>query len=341
MGLDTECNLALEAGGDARIRSAIAALRQRLLAEHLDVRPQEVADRERHGGRLLATIEALRRDDGRSLVELRPELDPDVDALVPEAALIDPEQPIDPEQLVEAHLGRDSTTRRGGRRAVLLIALLVAAVALAAAWRWTAAGEWLDIESLTRAAQALSERPATPLLVIAAYVLAGLLVLPVTALSLATVVVFGPVIGVVYAMAGSLVSAWSTYAIGGALGRDTVRRLSGSRLNQLRRRLADRGVLTVAAVRMLPIAPFTVVNMVAGASHIRLRDFLLGTAIGLAPGKLMLALFVDGVMSALRDPGAGAFAAVAVIALVALVCAYALRRWATRCTAPARRGDDA
>ena len=37
MGLDTECDLALEAGGEQRIRSAISAFRSRLLAEHLGV----------------------------------------------------------------------------------------------------------------------------------------------------------------------------------------------------------------------------------------------------------------------------------------------------------------
>ena len=35
---------------------------------------------------------------------------------------------------------------------------------------------------------------------------------------------------------------------------------------------------------MLPIAPFSIVNVVAGASHIRWSDFLLGTVIGLLPG---------------------------------------------------------
>ncbi|MDA3969971.1 MAG: hypothetical protein PF442_01330 [Desulfobulbaceae bacterium] len=39
MGLDTECDLALEAGGQQRLKTAIAAFRNRLLAEHLDVSP--------------------------------------------------------------------------------------------------------------------------------------------------------------------------------------------------------------------------------------------------------------------------------------------------------------
>ena len=85
-------------------------------------------------------------------------------------------------------------------------------------------------------------------------------------------------------------------------------------------------MLAAAFVRMLPIAPFSVVNVVAGASHIRWSDFLLGTIIGLLPGITTLTFFVDRAIAAIRDPGAGTFAllAVAVAILVALV--WVLRR---------------
>src|SRR4051794_16695187 len=43
MVLDTECNIALDARGDPRVRATIAAVRNRLLAEHLDVTPQAAA----------------------------------------------------------------------------------------------------------------------------------------------------------------------------------------------------------------------------------------------------------------------------------------------------------
>jgi phosphatidylserine/phosphatidylglycerophosphate/cardiolipin synthase-like enzyme len=48
--LDTECNIAIEAGEDAKVRSAIAGLRERLLAEHLGVAPQRVAAVTKHYG---------------------------------------------------------------------------------------------------------------------------------------------------------------------------------------------------------------------------------------------------------------------------------------------------
>jgi uncharacterized membrane protein YdjX (TVP38/TMEM64 family) len=44
------------------------------------------------------------------------------------------------------------------------------------------------------------------------------------------------------------------------------------------------------------------VNVVSGASRIKLRDFLLGTAIGMAPGIIAITLFADRLLSAVEDP---------------------------------------
>ena len=62
----------------------------------------------------------------------------------------------------------------------------------------------------------------------------------------------------------------------------------GPRLNRVRRGIVKRGVLAVAAVRLVPVAPFTLVNLVAGASRIRFSDYLLGTIIGMAPGLILM-----------------------------------------------------
>jgi uncharacterized membrane protein YdjX (TVP38/TMEM64 family) len=72
---------------------------------------------------------------------------------------------------------------------------------------------------------------------------------------------------------------------------------------------------------MLPIAPFSIVNVVAGASHIRWRDFLLGTLLGLLPGIAALTVFVDRALAAIREPSVRSFAllGVAVVVIFALL----------------------
>ena len=84
------------------------------------------------------------------------------------------------------------------------------------------------------------------------------------------------------------------------------------------------------AVRLVPVAPFTVVNLVAGASHIGIRDFLVGSLLGMAPGMLATGLFIDRVTAAVRDPGAGTFAILGVAALAIVLAAIGLRRWLRR-----------
>ena len=78
--------------------------------------------------------------------------------------------------------------------------------------------------------------------------------------------------------------------------------------------IAKRGILAVVVIRMLPVAPFTVVNIVAGASQISLRDFLVGTLLGMAPGICATVLFVDGVTDAVRSPDFGNLTFLAIVA---------------------------
>ena len=161
--------------------------------------------------------------------------------------------------------------------------------------------------------------------------------MPVTVLIAVTGIVFGPVLGTLYAIAGALASAAVTHALGRRLGRNTVRRLAGARLNRISKRLARRGMLAVAVVRMLPIAPFTIVNVVAGASHIGLRDFLLGTLIGMLPGILATVVFVDRILEAMRNPGVAAFASLAVVVVILVAVAILLRRRLAGLAAAAQR----
>jgi uncharacterized membrane protein YdjX (TVP38/TMEM64 family) len=325
MGLDCECDLAIEADADADTQQAIRTFREQLLAEHLGVEVQAVADAMQREQSLIKAIESLRADE-RTLQPLTTEVDPEIDQLVPESALLDPEQPIDSERLV-THFVSEKHQPHTARRAVLGVLTLAALLGLAAAWRWTPLGDWLKIDSLIGQAQALNAHPTTPLLVIAGIAVAGSLAVPLTLLVVATVLAFGSLAGFVYSLAGAELSALLTYALGQGAGRDLVRRYAGERLNSVSRKLSQRGLLTIITLRIVPVAPFTVINLVAGASHIRLRDFALGTLLGLLPGVFAIALFADGLVESIRDPDSGSFAWLAAVVIVIALAAFALRKW--------------
>jgi len=298
MGLDTECNIAVEARGEPCQAKAIAGLRNRLLAEHLGVDPAAFAQKLAGTGSLIATIEAL-RGNPRTLTPLGTDVVSELDTPLVDAALMDPEAPVDPDKLLDDFVPPESRPPARSRL-VGIAAFIFVLAALAAAWRFSPLHQWLNLESLVDVGDRIEEMPFTPLIVLGAYVLAGLLVVPVMLVITVTGIVFGPLVGGTYALAGAMLSGIVTYSIGRKLGRETVRRFAGKRLNAITRGLAKRGLLTMILVRIVPVAPFTVVNVVAGASHIGWRDFLLGTALGMLPGIVATVLFVDRLIAAVR-----------------------------------------
>lgn len=327
MGLDTECDLAVEAVNDMRSREGIAHFRNRLLSEHLGVRLEAVAETVRATGSLVKSIDLLRGNE-RTFVPLVSDVATWIDELAP-SAIIDPERPIDPDALM-AELIHPQERKSGGRALVHSVLLLVLLLGLAAAWRWTSLAKEVDARILIEWMsffRANAGAPMVPVVVAAAYLVGSLILLPVTLLIVATVVFVGPVLGCLYSFAGCLLGAVLTYGVGVWLGRDVVRRFAGSRVNRLSQRLAHHGVLAVVTVRVIPVAPFTIVNMVAGASHITFRDFVVGTALGMGPGILILSLFARQLENTVYNPALDRILLLVGLTLLIGVAAIWMRHW--------------
>ena len=96
---------------------------------------------------------------------------------------------------------------------------------------------------------------------------------------------------------------------------------------QLCQKLAKRGIFTMVLVRIVPVAPFTIINLVAGASHIRMRDFFWGTLFGLIPGITAIALLTDRVQATLQDPQPSTVMILIAISAVIITIGYMLSRY--------------
>ena len=216
---------------------------------------------------------------------------------------------------------------RNRRRIWLAVAILVFLFGMAAAWKWTPLADQIDIGKITSWAFSLRDSPAHPVIILAAYVIGSLLLVPITVLIIATALVFGPALGSAYSLAGCFLGAVLTYALGYFLGRDLVQRITGpAQWERLERKIDQAGTLAVATMRLLPVAPFTVVNVVSGAFQVPLRDYLLGSLLGLAPGILLINLFAHQMEAAVRNPGAGSFALLAGLIVVSGLAILWLRR---------------
>lgn len=150
---------------------------------------------------------------------------------------------------------------------------------------------------------------------------------PQFALFAAAVLAFGPVAGFVYSWAGTMVSASANFWTGRVLGADVVRRYGGDTVNRISAFVGKNGFWASAIIRNVPSAPFIVVNMAAGVSHMTFLAFLGGTGIGILP-KIALVTFAGGGVIALLS-GSGLWVA-AVLALTAfgwLVAMLMARKW--------------
>jgi uncharacterized membrane protein YdjX (TVP38/TMEM64 family) len=116
------------------------------------------------------------------------------------------------------------------------------------------------------------------------------------------VVALGPVLGFICAAVGTLLAASATFAVGRLIGRKAMRRWLGRKAQLLERELEGRGVVAVALIRKVPIAPFTIVNMLVGASGVPYREFIVGTMLGMLPGIAAFALVGDRIVDLFRDP---------------------------------------
>jgi uncharacterized membrane protein YdjX (TVP38/TMEM64 family) len=313
MGLDTECCLAVEASAPGDEAAALVArARHQLLGEHLGVGPEVVAEAERRLGSTGATVEALRGDGPHTLVPLAAEPPEDGALLLEAQALVDPERPLLLEAMLEEALPAGPRGRRGYLRAALWVGV---AVALAVAWRTTPLRAWSDPDRLAAAAAGVADTWWGPVISLALFVVGSFLLVPFTLLVVHAGLLYGPGLGFATALAGGLLSGAASFGLGRAVGRDLVRRLGGRWLNRVSRRLSRRGVLAVVALRLVPVAPFAVVNMVAGASHVRLRDFMIGSLLGLIPGVAALTLLGDRLAAAVRQPTVGSVAVLAAVGL--------------------------
>ena len=95
MGLDTECDVTIDATRTANLPAAprIAAICHELLAEHLGCTPETVAERLDATGSLVATIEELRKERGHTM---QPYETPELNGLeewLAENEMLDPEAP--------------------------------------------------------------------------------------------------------------------------------------------------------------------------------------------------------------------------------------------------------
>lgn len=159
-------------------------------------------------------------------------------------------------------------------------------------------------------------------LFIAIYVVATVLFIPGSVLTLGAGAVFGVAWGSVYVSVASTLGATGAFLVGRYLARDAIaRKIAGNaRFAVIDRAVANEGWKIVGLARLSPVFPFTLLNYAFGLTQVSLRDYVLASWIGMMPGTVMyvylgsLAQAASGERT--RTPGEWALYGVGLLATV-------------------------
>ncbi len=298
MTLDTEIDTVYY-GNDEHNSAQIARVRDDLLAEHSgrDVESTAVLLKKDNPARALMTGQLAH---GYVLTQVNDEIftDPSSDNLF--RSLSDPEEPL----IAMPTMDGSSMPVRNPRRRTIMVGLGVLIIAILGGLMFWAsqAIPWLSADSINAFLEESRGTYFALPTVLLVYLVGGILFFPVTVLSIAVAAVFGPIWGPIYGILGALLSSATMFGVGKLLGNAGLKKIGGPKVDAVDQKLKSSGIVGVAAIRMLPIAPFSLVNLVAGISSIGLFQFLMGTFLGMFPPMIAKGLVGDSITQIFRNP---------------------------------------
>jgi uncharacterized membrane protein YdjX (TVP38/TMEM64 family) len=131
--------------------------------------------------------------------------------------------------------------------------------------------------------------PWGPVLLVALYVAAGVLLLPGSILTVSAGFLYGVPLAFFTVWIGNTLGACAAFLVGRTLARDRmVRRVAGSRkFAAIDRAVAEHGFKVVLLTRLSPIFPYHLLNYAFGVTRVSLPRYALASWIGLVPGILL------------------------------------------------------
>jgi len=122
-----------------------------------------------------------------------------------------------------------------------------------------------------------------PILFMACYFMATIMMLPVVLLTLASGALFGPYWGTVYTLISATIAATVSLLIGRFFAREMVAKISGKMLTKIINGVNAEGWHFVAFVRLVPLFPFVIVNYAFGLTNIKILPYTITNFICMLP----------------------------------------------------------
>jgi uncharacterized membrane protein YdjX (TVP38/TMEM64 family) len=165
---------------------------------------------------------------------------------------------------------------------------------------------------------------------IAGFSVLAFLGVPQFVLVAAAVVAFGPWLGFAYSWLGNLVSSVIGFYAGRRIGAKVLREHAGKGVRDFVDMIGRNGFWASLVVRLVPSAPFVVVNMAAGVTPMKISQFVAGTALGSLPKIALVAYAGNSAIHAMNGGGASRWIKLGAVAALWLGMALAARAWLKR-----------
>ncbi len=123
----------------------------------------------------------------------------------------------------------------------------------------------------------------------AAYIIATVLLVPGTVLTLGAGFAYGPVLGTLLVSPVSVAAATTAFVLGRTVARPWVSgRVSGTpTFAAVDAAIEHAGLKVVLLLRLSPLFPFNLLNYALGLTRVRLRHLVLGSFLGMLPGTIL------------------------------------------------------
>src|SRR6266699_1172193 len=176
-----------------------------------------------------------------------------------------------------------------------------ASFSISSKWRWvlyTTAGialvlalKYFHVQDLLKAALDWIGKlgPWGPVIFVGLYVVATVLFVPGSVLTLGAGAVFGVVLGSVCVSISATLGATAAFLVGRYLARDIIARKieKHERFAAIDRAVAAEGWKIVFLTRLSPVFPFTLLNYAFGLTRVKLSHYILASWLGMIPGTVM------------------------------------------------------
>lgn len=187
------------------------------------------------------------------------------------------------------------------RRIAWIAGALVLLVGLPALWRWTPLSEWATIENGAAWFSTIRSSQWAGLWIVVLYAIGAVLFLPINLFIFLTALFFDNLSAYLFVALGVGVNAATGYMIGRFGVSIAARKVSSERFERISSKLARSDFLELFLFRLIPVTPFSTLNVLCGVLRIPMLRFFGATFASIAPGATLIILFERALMAFAND----------------------------------------